>query len=80
MSPSSYQKARKRLLELGWIIEFKSGRRQPVLVTPKVGRDDEKIVSRFKIIQSEKMSLDEAIRSLPDEFTDPFWDEGQAAS
>lgn len=80
MSPSSYQKARKRLLELGWIIERKRGRRQSILVTPLVGRDDEEVVVRFEDYQSDDVSLDEAIRNLPDEFFNPFGDEGKAAS
>ena len=80
MSPSTYQKARKRLLELKWIKEHKRGRRQSVLVTPALGRDDEKVVARFKNYQSDEVSLEEAIRNLPDEFFNPFGDEGKAAS
>ncbi len=80
MSASSYQKARKRLLELGWIIEFKRGRRQTVLVTPKEGIDDVKVISRFGIPKTDEISLEDAIDSLPIEFTDPFLDQGKAAS
>jgi hypothetical protein len=80
MSPSTYQKARKRLLELGWIIEYKRGRRDPVLVTPRVGMDDEKILAKIKAYKSKKASLAETIRSLPDEFFNPFSDEDEAAS
>ena len=80
MSPSSYQKARKRLSELGWIIEFKRGRKQSVLVTPLVGREDEKVLARFEKYQSDDISLDEAMRNLPDEFFNPFGNQDKAAS
>ena len=80
MSPSTYQKARKRLLELGWIIEFKRGRRKSILVTPQVGRDDEEVVARFENYQSNEVSLEETIRNLPDEFFNPFGDEDKDAS
>lgn len=80
MSASSYQKARKRLLELGWIIEFKRGRRQTVLVTPRVGRDDDEVISRFGLPKTDEISLEDAMGSLPDEFTDPFWNVGEVAS
>ncbi len=80
MSPSSYQAARKRLLELGWIIEKKRGRKQSVLVTPKIGRDDEKVVKRFNSYKSNDVSLAEAISELPDEYFDPFNNQDKAAS
>ena len=80
MSPTSYQSARKRLLELGWIIEKKRGRKQSVLVTPQIGRDDQEVVSRFASLKSGEISLADALKDLPDEFFNPFGDEDKAAS
>ena len=42
MSPKTYQKARKYLESLGWIIVQKRSRRKPPLIWVKVGRDDPK--------------------------------------
>ena len=64
MSPSSYQSARKRLLELGWIIEKKRGRRQSVLVTPQIGRNDQEVESRFESLKSDDISIEKAISEL----------------
>lgn len=80
MSPSSYQSARKRLLELGWIIEKKRGRRQSVLVTPQVGRDDQRVKSRFESFKSDEISLEKALSELSIEYFDPFWNDDEAAS
>ena len=38
-SPSTYQKAKKQLIELGWIKTIKVAYDSPVFVTPKIGRD-----------------------------------------
>ncbi len=80
MSPSSYQSARKRLLELGWIIQKKRGRRQSVLVTPQIGRDDPKVESRFEYLKSDDISLEKAFSELSIEYLDPFWNDDKAAS
>ena len=40
MSPKTYQKARKYLESLGWIIVQKRSRRRPPLIWVKVGKDD----------------------------------------
>jgi hypothetical protein len=80
MSPSSYQSARKRLLELGWIIEKKRGRRQSVLVTPQIGRNDQEVESRFESLKSDDISLEKAMSELSIEYLDPFWNEDKAAS
>ena len=40
MSPKTYQKARKYLESLGWIIVQKRSRRKPPLIWVKVGKDD----------------------------------------
>ena len=40
MSPKTYQKARKYLESLGWIILEKRGRKSPPLVWVKTGNDD----------------------------------------
>lgn len=80
MSPSTYQKARKRLLELGWIIEYKRGRRDPVLVAPQVGRDDVRVLVKMRAYKSKKATLEETMQNLPDEFFNPLGDDGQVAS
>lgn len=74
MSPSTYQKARKRLLELGWIIERKIARELPVFVTPRVGRDDPEYgkMSWSKGHKENGIRLEDALASLPDEFRDPL--------
>jgi hypothetical protein len=74
MSPSTYQKTRKKLLSLGWIQESKHGWDLPVFVVPKIGKSDpgyEKY-SWAKGHKENKMTIEEALRSLPDEFRDPF--------
>ena len=76
MSPSTYQKARKRLLELGWIKEMKVGWDHPVLVVPKVGLDDPDYErhSWAKWHKDNRPSIQETLDSLPEEFRDPFGD------
>jgi len=73
-SPSTFQKAKNRLIELGWILTEKKGYDLPVLVTVKVGKNDEKYErsSWAKGHRSNKQTLEQAIESLPAEFRDPF--------
>ena len=76
MSRSTYQKARKRLLVLGWIKEMKVGWDLPVFVVPKVGLPDPNYENYAwaKNHKENKISIEEALGSLPDEFRDPFGD------
>ena len=76
MSPSTYQKARRKLLELGWIKEMKKGWDLPVFVVPKVGKPDPsyELQSWAKGHRDNKISIQEALDSLPDDFRDPFED------
>ena len=73
-SPSTFQSARRRLIELGWIKTYKASYDLPVFVTVKKGRDDENYEksSWAKGHKSNKQTLEEAIDSLPGEFRDPF--------
>lgn len=80
MSPSTYQKSRKRLIELGWIIEQKVHGFHPVLVTPRIGRDDESFVAPKGVDENEKITLEEALMLLPNEFFDPFMEQDKFAS
>ncbi len=74
MSPSSYQKARKRLVELGWIIEERKSRVLPVFVTPKIGTDDPNYDSWSwsRWHPSNEQSIEEFIADLPEDFRNPF--------
>jgi len=74
-SPSTYQKAKKDLENLGWIQTRKVSYDLPVLVTPKIGQDDLRYesMSWAKGHTANKLTLDEAIESLPDELRDPFF-------
>lgn len=76
-SPSTYQKAKKQLIELGWIKTIKVAYDSPVFVTPKIGRDDEQYEKHCwaKWHKSNKSTLAEDIDSLPREFRDPFLEE-----
>jgi hypothetical protein len=76
MSRSTYQKARKRLLVLGWIKEMKVGWDLPVFVVPKVGLPDPNYENHAwaKNHKENKISIEDALGSLPDEFRDPFGD------
>jgi predicted transcriptional regulator len=73
-SPSTFQKAKNRLIELGWIKTYKTSYDLPVFVSVKKGRDDENYEksSWAKGHKSNKQTLEEAIASLPSEFRDPF--------
>jgi hypothetical protein len=73
-SPSTYQKSKKRLVELGWIKTTKPAFDKPVFVTPKKGRDDEKYekYSWAKGHKTNKTTLEEDIENLPPEFRNPF--------
>ena len=73
-SPSTFQSAKSRLIELGWIKTHKASYDLPVFVTVKNGRDDENYEksSWAKGHKSNKQTLEEAIDSLPAEFRDPF--------
>jgi hypothetical protein len=82
MSKSTYQKARKKLLDLGWIKEIKISWDLPVFVVPKVGLPDpdyEKY-AWAKNHRENKISVADALKSLPDEFRDPFGDERSIAN
>ena len=73
-SPSTFQKVKNRLIELGWIKTHKASYDLPVFVTVKNGRDDENYEksSWAKGHKSNKQTLEEAIENLPAEFRDPF--------
>lgn len=73
-SPTTFQKAKNRLIELGWIKTYKTSYDLPVFVTVKKGRDDENYEksSWAKGHKSNKQTLEEAIGSLPAESRDPF--------
>lgn len=74
-SPGTYQKAKKDLEGLGWIQTRKISYDLPVLVTPKVGKDDLKYdsYSWAKGHTGNRVTLDDAIDSLPSELRDPFF-------
>lgn len=73
-SPTTFQKVKNRLIELGWVKTYKTSYDLPVFVTVKKGRDDENYEksSWAKGHKSNKQTLEEAINSLPTEFRDPF--------
>jgi len=79
-SPSTFQKTKRRLIELGWIRTEKIGYDLPVFVTVKIGRDDENYEksSWAKGHKSNKQTLEEAIESLPADLRDPFLEYGSA--
>jgi len=74
-SPSTYQKAKKYLVDLKWIKTSKARFDSPVFVTPCVGIDDARYEkhSWAKGHQSNKKSLKEQIDSLPPEHRNPFY-------
>lgn len=76
MSPSTYQKARRKLLELGWIQEKKISGDLPVFVTPKVGQDDPAYESWSwaKGHGSNTQSIEEHLSGFSEDFRDPFKD------
>jgi hypothetical protein len=74
-SPSTYQKAKKNLIDLKWIKTTKASFDSPVFVTPTIGIDDVNYEkhSWAKGHKSNKKSLEEQIESLPPELRDPFY-------
>lgn len=74
MSPTTYQRAKNRLIELKWIITEKKSRDLPVFVTPTIGIDDPNYskMSWSKGHEDNFIKLEDAIDDLPDEFRDPF--------
>ena len=82
MSKSTYQKARKKLLALGWIKEIKMSWDLPVFVVPKVGLPDPDYEKHAwaRNHKENRISLAVAKASLPDEFRDPFGDERSIAN
>ncbi len=74
MSPTTYQKHRKILKELGWIIEVQHSYDSPVFVTPKVGRADPNYTNKkwSKGHPDFQFNLESAIDNLPENFKDPF--------
>jgi hypothetical protein len=76
-SPSTYQKAKKNLVDLKWIITSKARFDSPVFVTPTLGFDDENYEAHSwaKGHKSNKKTLEEDLESLPPEFRDPFYGE-----
>ena len=78
MSPSTYQNARRKLAELGWIAQEQRARDLPVFVAPRRGKDDPdyKKWSWSKGHPDEQESIEEIIASLPEDFRDPF-DDGE---
>lgn len=82
MSKSSYQKARKKLVELGWIKEIKRAWNLPVFVVPKVGLPDPDYEKHAwaEFHKENEFTIKKALMSLPDEFRDPFGDERSIAN
>lgn len=74
MSPTTYQRAKNRLIELKWIVTEKKSWDLPVFVTPAIGIDDPDYskMSWSKGHEDNFMKLEDAINSLPEEFRDPF--------
>jgi hypothetical protein len=74
-SPSTYQKLKRYLIDLGWIQTSKASYDSPVFVTPSLGKDDEnyELRSWAKGHKSNKKTLEEEIESLPPELRDPFY-------
>ena len=74
MSPTTYQRAKRKLIELNWIIAEKPGIDRPLFVTPRVGVDDPNYqkMSWSKGHEDNKLKLEDALRALPEEFRDPF--------
>jgi len=76
-SPSTYQKAKRNLIELKWIKTTKASFDSPVFVTPSIGKDDEKYEqhSWAKGHKLNKKTLEEQIESLPPEHRNPFYEQ-----
>jgi len=73
-APSTYQQAKKKLVELGWIKTIKLAYDSPVFVTPTMGIDDPEYekASWAKWHKSKRTTIEEDIASLPDEYRNPF--------
>lgn len=78
-SPGTYQKSKKKLIELGWIKTEKISYDLPVFVTVKIGKDDAEYEkwSWAKGHKSNKISLEEALESLTPEQRNPFEEENE---
>lgn len=76
-SPSTYQKAKRNLIDLKWIKTSKASFDSPVFVTPCVGIDDTRYEqhSWAKGHHFNKKSLEEQVESLPPEYRNPFYGE-----
>jgi hypothetical protein len=74
MSPTTYQRAKSKLIELKWIITEKKSLELPVFVAPTVGIDDPNYskMSWSKGHEDNKLKLEDALNSLPKEFRDPL--------
>jgi len=76
-SPSTYQKAKRNLIELKWIKTTKASFDSPVFVTPSIGKDDGRYEqhSWAKGHKSNQKTLEEQIESLPPELRNPFYEQ-----
>ena len=74
MSPTTYQRAKNKLIELKWIVAEKKSLDLPLFVAPTVGVDDPDYskMSWSKGHEDNKLKLEDALNSLPDEFRDPL--------
>ena len=76
-SPSTYQKAKKNLIDLKWIKTTKASFDSPVFVTPTIGKNDVNYEkhSWAKGHKSNQKTLEEQIESLPPELRNPFYEQ-----
>jgi hypothetical protein len=74
ISPTTYQRAKKKLIELKWIIAEKKSLELPVFVAPRVGIDDPNYskMSWSKGHEDNRLKLEDALNSLPEPFRDPL--------
>jgi hypothetical protein len=74
ISPTTYQRAKSKLIELKWIITEKKSMDLPVFVAPAVGIDDPDYskMSWSKGHEDNKLKLEDALNSLPEQFRDPL--------
>ena len=74
MSPTTYQRAKNKLIELKWIVAEKKSLDLPLFVATTVGVDDPNYskMSWSKGHEDNKLKLEDALNSLPDEFRDPL--------
>jgi hypothetical protein len=73
-SPSTFQKTKQKLIDLGWIRVKKVAGHLPSLVTPKTGKDDSSYDSKSwaKGHKSNLITLQQAMDGLEPEYRDPF--------